>query len=91
MDNKTNEILQKNVALLSKLTEQEVNMMPAIEAPLPSVVQVKQIVALVKSIIFPDYFNKRQPDETIRSYYIGGHMEALYGLLVKQMAHGLQF
>lgn len=30
MDNKTNEILQKNVALLSKLTEQEVNMMPAI-------------------------------------------------------------
>ena len=83
--------LQKNVALLSKLTEQEVNMMPAIEAPLPSVVQVKQIVALVKSIIFPDYFNKRQPDETIRSYYIGGHMEELYGLLVKQIAHGLQF
>jgi serine O-acetyltransferase len=79
------------VALLSKLTEQEVNMMPAIEAPLPSVVQVKQIVALVKSIIFPDYFNKRQPDETIRSYYIGGHMEELYGLLVKQIAHGLQF
>ena len=91
MDNKTNEILQKNVALLSKLTKQEVNMMPAIEAPLPSVVQVKQIVALVKSIIFPDYFNKRQPDETIRSYYIGGHMEELYGLLVKQIAHGLQF
>ncbi len=79
------------MALLSKLTEQEVNMMPAIEAPLPSVVQVKQIVALVKSIIFPDYFNKRQPDETIRSYYIGGHMEELYGLLVKQIAHGLQF
>lgn len=91
MNNKTNEILQKNVALLSKLSEQEVNMMPAIEAPLPSVVQVKQIVALVKSIIFPDYFNKRQPDETIRSYYIGGHMEELYGLLVKQIAHGLQF
>lgn len=91
MNNKTNEILQKNVALLSKATEQEVNMMPAIEAPLPSVVQVKQIVALVKSIIFPDYFNKRQPDETIRSYYIGGHMEELYGLLVKQIAHGLQF
>ena len=91
MDNKTNEILQKNVALLSKLSELEVNMMPAIEAPLPSVVQVKQIVALVKSIIFPDYFNKRQPDETIRSYYIGGHMEELYGLLVKQIAHGLQF
>ena len=32
MDNKTNEILQKNVALLSKLSELEVNMMPAIDS-----------------------------------------------------------
>lgn len=91
MDKKTNETLLKNVEQLSKLTEQEVKMMPAIEAPLPSVEQVKQIVALAKNIIFPDFFNKRQPDETIRSYYIGVHMEELYGLLVKQIAHGLQF
>ena len=91
MDKKTNETLLKNVEQLSKLTEQEVKMMPAIEAPLPSVDQVKQIVVLAKNIIFPDFFNKRQPDETIRSYYIGVHMEELYGLLVKQIAHGLQF
>ncbi len=91
MDKKTNETLLKNVEQLSKLTEQEVKMMPAIEAPLPSVEQVKQIVALAKNIIFPDFFNKRQSDETIRSYYIGVHMEELYGLLVKQIAHGLQF
>ena len=65
--------------------------MPAVEAPLPSVEQVKEIVRLVKSIIFPDYFNKRQPDEAIRSYYIGVHMEELMGLLTKQIAHGLQF
>ena len=91
MDNKTNEILLKNVRMLSKLTEQEVKMMPAVEAPLPSVEQVKQIVTLAKSIIFPDYFNKRQSDEAIRSYYIGVHMEELFGSLVKQIAHGLQF
>ena len=91
MDKKTNETLLKNVEQLSKLTEQEVKMMPAIETPLPSVEQVKQIVALAKNIIFPDFFNKRQSDETIRSYYIGVHMEELYGLLVKQIAHGLQF
>ena len=58
MNKKGNDILLKNVSLLSRLTEQEVSMMPAIEAPLPSVEQVKQIVALVKNIIFPDYFNK---------------------------------
>ena len=88
MDNK---VLLSNVELLSKLTEQEVSMMPAIEAPLPSVEQVKQIVTLVKNIIFPDYFNQRQPDETIRSYNIGVHMEELARLLTKQIAHGLQF
>ena len=58
-----NDILLKNVDLLSKLSKQEVSMMPATEAPLPSVEQVKQIVSLVKNIIFPDYFNQRQPDE----------------------------
>ena len=91
MDKKNNDVLLKNVALLSRLTEQEVGMMPATEAPLPSVEQVKEVVRLVKSIIFPDYFNKRQPDEAIRSYYIGVHMEEMQRLLIKQIAHGLQF
>ena len=80
MDNK---VLLKNVELLSKLTEQEVSMMPATEAPLPSVEQVKQIVTLVKNIIFPDYFNQRQPDEMLRSYNIGVHMQELQRLLIK--------
>ena len=86
-----NEALRRNVALLSKQTESEVGMMPATVAPLPSVEQVKRIVVLVKNIVFPDYFNKRQPDEGIRSYYIGVHMEELATLLTKQIAHGLQF
>ena len=89
--NNNNNILLKTVDLLSKLSVQEVSMMPAIEAPLPSVEQVKQIVSLVKNIIFPDYFNQRQPDETLRSYSIGVHMQELARLLVKQIAHGLQF
>ena len=92
MDKKTvNETMMRNVDLLSRLTDQEVSMMPHVEAPLPSVEQVKQIVSLVKRIVFPDYFNKRQSDETIRSYYIGVHMEELLQLLTKQIAHGLQF
>ena len=90
MDNK-NEVLLRNVELLSKMTDLEVGMMPQTEAPLPSVEKVKQIVTLVKNIIFPDYFNKRQPDEAIRSYYIGVHMQELVRLLTKQIAHGLQF
>ena len=93
MMNKTkiNETLRRNVALLAEQTDREVSMMPATVAPLPSVEQVKRIVALVKNIIFPDYFEKRQPDEAIRAYHIGVAMEELTTLLTKQIAHGLQF
>ncbi len=91
MEKNINETLMHNVNLLSRLTEQEMKTMPQTQAPLPSVEQVKQIICLVKSIIFPDYFNKRQGNETIRSYYIGVHMEELLKLLTKQIAHGLQF
>ena len=91
MEQNTNDILLKNVALLSKLTEQEVKMMPATEAPLPSVEKVVRIVTLVKNIIFPDYMGKRQADETKRSYHIGECMLELHRLLVKQIAHGLRF
>ena len=52
---------------------------------------MKKIINLVKSIIFPDYFNKRQCHETIRSYNIGVHMEELLQTLARQISYGLQF
>jgi len=91
MNTKTNEVLLRNVALLSHQDEKEVAMMPAGSAPLPSVEEVRRIVRLIKSIIFTDYLNKRQPEPQIRSYYIGVNMEELYHLLCRQVARGLQF
>lgn len=86
-----NEVLLRNVATLSKLTEKERSMMPATEAPLPSVVEVKRIVSLIKGIIFADYFQYRQSHEGIRSYHIGVNMQELFVLLQQQIACGLQF
>ena len=86
-----NEILQRNVAIMAGHTVKEDNMMPATGAPLPSVEEVKRIIQLVKSIIFTDYFHKRQADEQMRSYIIGVNMEELYELLRRQIACGLQF
>ncbi len=86
-----NEVLLRNVALLSKLDEKEESMMPTGSAPLPDVEEVRRIVSLVKSIIFTDYFYKRQPEEQIRQHYIGVNMEDFYALLRRQIARGLQF
>ena len=86
-----NEIIQKNVALLSKHSVKEDSLVPGSHAPLPSIEAVKQSIYLVKTIIFTDYFYKRQPEEEIRSYYIGVHMEQLYLQLKEQIARGLLF
>ena len=92
MDQKRiNEVLLRNVALLSRLNEKEESMMPTGSAPLPSVEEVRRLVSLTKSIIFTDYFYKRQPEEQIRQHYIGVNMEELYALLRRQIARGLQF
>ena len=88
---KINEVLLRNVGLLSRQAPREMEMMPKGSAPLPDVEEVKQIVSLVKSIIFTDYFYKRQPEEQIRSFYIGGNLEELYTLLRRQISRGLQF
>ena len=89
--NRKNEVLLRNVELLSRHTETELRMMPAGTALLPSVEEVRRIVSLSKDIIFPDYFHKRQSTEQMRSYHIGVSMEELYSLLLRQIARGLQF
>lgn len=91
MDKNVNDVLLKNVAILSKHSEKEDGMMPEGSSPMPSVECVKKIVTLAKCIIFSDYFHKRQPDEQIRAYYIGVNMEELYKLLNAQIARGLLF
>jgi serine O-acetyltransferase len=88
---RVNEVLLRNVQLLSKQSEREMEMMPAGSAPLPSVEEVKRLVGVIKSIIFTDYLYKRQPEEQMRSHYIGVGMEELYDLLWRQIARGLQF
>ena len=91
MEKLVNDILLRNVDILSKHSAEEDNMMPEGSAPLPSVESVREIVSLVKCIIFSDYFYQRQPQQEIRSYYIGVKMEELYKVLRLQIARGLLF
>ena len=85
------EIIQKNIKLLAKHSVKEDSLVPGSHAPLPSIESIKKIISLVKNIILTDYFYKRQPEEEIRSYYIGIHMEQLYQELKEQIARGLLF
>lgn len=85
------DILLKNVSILSKPSAYETVIVPHGSAPLPSVESLRKIVELVKAIVFPGFFDKRQADDKIRSYYIGVNMEMLYSLLKGQIDRGLLF
>ena len=74
-----NEALMRNAAILSQHSEREDEMMPGEAAQLPQVDQVKEIVRLAKSIIFTDYFYRRQPEEQIRQYAQGPRVRQLAG------------
>jgi serine O-acetyltransferase len=86
-----NDIFQKNVAILAKVSEEEERIVPATDAPLPSVEALSTIVELVKVIVFPGFFDKRQIDSNIRSYHIGVNMERLLSLLKQQIELALLF
>ena len=88
---KLNEVLLRNVKMLSGLSDREREMMPAGSSQLPSVEEVEQIVTLCRDIFYMDYFMKRQSDDHVRAYHIGVNMDMLYSLLCRQIARGLQF
>lgn len=86
-----NDILQRNVAKLSQLLEAEARMLPDNDAPLPSVQVLGEVVELVKMVVFPAFFDKRQTNHDMRSYHIGVNMERLGMLLEQQLELALLF
>lgn len=85
------EILLKNIHLLSRSSNKEHDFISHTAKELPSVDTLRRVVDIVKAIVFPGFFDKRQTDENIRALYIGVHIENLYSLLKEQIARGLLF
>jgi serine O-acetyltransferase len=59
--------------------------------PLPSPEKLKQIVDLVKEIVFPGFFSETSIHPLNQRCYIGTHLDNLTVLLKEQIANGLYF
>lgn len=59
--------------------------------PLPSAVVLKEIMDLVRSIIFPGYYGNSSLNSTTLKYHIGVDVERLFNLLTEQILAGLAF
>lgn len=82
---------EKDVRLLTEVSEQEARFVPRSDSPLPSVASLCEVVDLVRQLVFPGYFDRRQNDEKMRSYHIGVNMERLFEVLSRQILLALQF
>ena len=84
-------IVSRCVKALSVLTPAEEKMLPAVDAPLPSVAELQYFVDLSKRIIFHGFFDERKVNEEVRSYSIGVNLEQILLVLKKQIARALLY
>ena len=89
--NSTEEIFARNIALLSEFTPEEERMVPTGTGAFPSIDSLREVISLVKSIIFPDFFNRRRNNCVTRVHYIGVGVDKLYSLLRREIENGLRF
>lgn len=59
--------------------------------PLPSGVQLKEVVELCRAVLFPGYFGTSDPDSALTPYHIGVALERINCLLTRQIEAGLLF
>lgn len=89
--NSAEQILSRNIGLLSAYTPEETRMIPADTGAFPSLDCLHEMISLVKSIIFPDFFNPRRNSGISREHYIGVGVDKLYIILCREIENSLRF
>lgn len=85
------EILLKNARILSVSSEEEERMKPCNCAMYPSVETLKEIVSIVKAVVFPDFFDGGYSSPNFRGHSIGVNIEKLYSLLSREIGKAICF
>lgn len=86
------EEIQKNVELLSAAGLPEYEYIPLHQKPSPSVTSLREIMHLLKKVIFPGFFGAEQEAQFDSiQYYTGVYLEQIYDLMQEQIYNGLCF
>ena len=90
-----NEILkqiQQNIEKLSEVDSPDYKYIPLHQKPSPSVSKIKEIMSLLRSVIFPGFFDDVQNmGKDSLSYYIGVYLERIFDLMQEQIYNSLCF
>lgn len=86
------EQIQKNVERLSAADLPEYKYIPLHQKPSPSIASLREIMRLLRTIIFPGFFGTEQEAQLDSiQYYTGVYLEQVYDLLHEQIFNGLCF
>lgn len=86
------EVIQKNVELLSITSSVRYRYIPLHQKTLPSVTALREIMSLLRKVIFPGFFGTEQEARMdSMQYYTGVYLEQVYDLLQEQIYNGLCF
>lgn len=84
--------IQKNVERLSASDLPEYKYIPLHQKPSPSVHSLREIMRLLRKVIFPGFFGSKQEAQVDSiQYYTGVYLEQIYDLLQEQIYNGLCF
>lgn len=84
--------IQRNVDRLSATDLPEYRYIPLHQKPSPSVTTLREIMSLLRTVIFPGFFGTEQEAKLGSiQYYTGVYLEKIYDLLQEQIYNGLCF
>lgn len=84
--------IQANVAQLSAADDVRYRYIPLHRRPTPSVERVREVMHLLRSVMFPGFFDEvKEHSLASLPYYIGVYLERIYDLLQEQIYHSLGF
>lgn len=84
--------IQKNVERLSASDLPEYKYIPLHQKPSPSVLLLREVMLLLRKVIFPGFFGSEQEAQVDSiQYYTGVYLEQIYDLLHEQIYNGLCF
>ena len=86
-----NQVIQKNVRLLSSHSLPEYEYIPLHDKPLTSSIKIREIVDLIRAIIFPGFFGESITKFQTLEYHVGVNVEKLHLLLSEQIQYGICF
>ena len=86
------DLIQKNIEVLCESERNEYKHVKQAEGQLlPNMTKLREIVSIVKEIVFPGFFSEAGSNASMQKYHLGIQMEKLNSLLVEQIRNGLLF